>query len=122
MTEASISASTSRAASRPRGAHTPDPDEAHLRTLISRVAQSDQSAMGELYDATIGKVFAVARLILRNGQDAEEAACDTYTQVWHEARRYDASRASVLAWMLVMCRARAVDLLRRRRVRESIVQ
>jgi RNA polymerase sigma-70 factor (ECF subfamily) len=100
----------------------PDPDEVELRTLIARIAQADQTAMGLLYDATVAKLYAVARLILRNSHDAEEATCDAYTQIWHEAHRYDTARANVMGWMLVMCRARAVDLLRRRRVRERVAQ
>lgn len=54
-------------------------------------------------------------LIVRNQQDAEEVACDVYLQVWRSARRYDPARGSVLAWMLGICRARAIDRYRRRR-------
>jgi len=97
-----------------------DPDELQLRALVARVASADQTAMGLLYDATVAKLFAVARLILRNSHDAEEATCDAYSQIWHDAHRYDVARANVIGWMLVICRARAVDLLRRRRVRERV--
>ena len=124
MTEFSTSSSATRRspASGRQSAASVDPDEIELRTLIARIAQADQAAMGQLYDSTVAKLYAVARLILRNGDDAEEATCDAYAQIWHEAHRYDAARANVMGWMLVMCRARAVDLLRRRRVRERVTQ
>jgi len=99
----------------------PRTDEAQLRSLVARIAAGDQTALGELYDATAAKLYGVARAILKSTHDAEEATCDAYAQVWHEAGRYDATRASVLGWLSVICRARAVDLLRRRKVRVQAV-
>jgi RNA polymerase sigma-70 factor (ECF subfamily) len=127
MTEISTSSSAARRPSvggrrSAASGNSPDPNELELRALVARIAQADQVAMGLLYDATVAKLYAVARLILRNAQDAEEATCDAYAQIWHEAHRYDAARANVMGWLLVVCRARAVDLLRRRRVRERAAQ
>jgi len=100
----------------------PETDEGHLRSLIARIAAGHEAALGELYDATAAKLYAVARVILKNIHDAEEATCDAYAQVWREAARYDVTRATVLGWLSVICRARAVDLLRRRRVRMRAVE
>lgn len=88
-----------------------------LSGLIQRVAAGDRDALGELYDATVAKLFAVAHLILRNTADAEEVVCDVYTQVWQTAANYSGERGEVLAWMLMICRTRALDRTRRNRVR-----
>jgi RNA polymerase sigma-70 factor (ECF subfamily) len=92
--------------------------ERQLAELAARVGRQDEAALGELYDATVAKLFGLARAILRNPADAEEVVCDTYTQVWQTARLYDASRGSIMGWLVTICRSRALDLLRQRRVRE----
>jgi RNA polymerase sigma-70 factor, ECF subfamily len=88
-----------------------------LVVLIERIARGHQSALTELYELTVAKLFGLARLILRNTADAEEVVCDTYAQIWESARRFEAGRGSVLGWMLTICRSRALDLLRQRRSR-----
>lgn len=92
--------------------------ERQLAQLAARVGLQDQAALGELYDVTVAKLFGLARTILRNPADAEEVVCDTYTQVWQTAARYDSSRGSIMGWLVTICRSRALDLLRQRRVRE----
>jgi RNA polymerase sigma-70 factor, ECF subfamily len=91
--------------------------EVALEPLVARMQAGDQAALGELYDLTIGKVYALALAILRVREDAEEIACDTYGQVWQQAARFDASRATVMGWLLMMCRSRALDRLRQQRAR-----
>jgi len=88
-----------------------------LAGLVQRVAMADREALGELYDATVAKLFAVAHLILRNTADAEEVVCDVYAQVWQTAADYRGERGAVLAWLMTICRTRALDRLRRNRVR-----
>lgn len=88
-----------------------------LVTLIERIALGQQSALNELYELTVAKMFGLARLILRNSADAEEVVCDTYAQIWESARRFESGRGSALGWMLTICRSRSLDLLRQRRSR-----
>jgi RNA polymerase sigma-70 factor, ECF subfamily len=88
-----------------------------LVVLIEHIAMGQQAALNELYDLTVAKLFGLARLILRDSADAEEVVCDTYAQIWESARRFESGRGSVLAWMLTICRSRALDLLRQRRSR-----
>jgi RNA polymerase sigma-70 factor (ECF subfamily) len=85
--------------------------------LLDRVAAGEQAALGKLYDSTVAKLYGLARLIVWTAEDAEEVICDTYAQVWQSAARYEASRGPVLAWLLVICRSRALDLRRRNRSR-----
>jgi RNA polymerase sigma-70 factor (ECF subfamily) len=93
---------------------------AELVGLVQRVALGQQAALTELYELTVAKLYALARLILRNPSDAEEVVCDTFAQIWQSASRYESSRGSVMGWMLTICRSRALDLLRQRRARERI--
>ncbi len=87
-----------------------------LWTVMTEVAERHEAALGQLYDLTVGKVFAVASMIMGSAADAEEVTCDVYAQVWQNATRYETGRGSVMAWLLTICRSRALDALRRRRV------
>ena len=88
-----------------------------LASLVGRIAAGEQGALAQLYDGTAATLFGFARLIVRDQQDAEEVVCDVYMQVWRAPRRYDPARGSVLAWLLGICRARAIDRCRRKRAR-----
>jgi RNA polymerase sigma-70 factor (ECF subfamily) len=86
-----------------------------LGALMQRVQQREAAALEALYDATCTRLFALASAILRSREDAEEVVCDCYTQAWNDAGRYDANRATVLGWLTMLCRSRALDRLRQRR-------
>ena len=81
---------------------------------IEGVLGGDERALESLYDATVGKLYALAAAILKSVEDAEEVVCMTYAYVWANASRYDAARGTVLGWLLMLCRSRALDRLRQR--------
>ena len=87
----------------------------NLSALIERMRIGQERALEELYDATVGKLYALASAILRSAEDTEEIVCETYAYAWANAARFDASRANALGWLLMLCRSRALDRLRQRR-------
>jgi RNA polymerase sigma factor (sigma-70 family) len=88
--------------------------EAQLRACLAAIERQDESALGQLYDATVGRVYGLALRITRSRETAEEVAEDVYMQIWRDAARFDPQRgAGVLGWLLVICRSRALDALRR---------
>ena len=86
-----------------------------LAFLVEQMRQGDEQALESLYDATVGKLYALATAILRQAQDAEEVVCATYSQAWDGAAQFDPQRASALGWLMMMCRSRALDQLRKRK-------
>ena len=86
-----------------------------LKALLAEAAAGDQDAFAHFYDATSAAVYGLALRILRDRAEAEEAALDVFLQVWRDAARYDPSRGSALAWVLVLARSRSIDRLRARR-------
>ncbi len=86
-----------------------------LDHLVGEMRVGRQHALETLYDATVGKVFAFALRLMRSPEDAEEVVCDTYAQAWAKAASFDPSRANALAWLLMICRSRALDRLRQLR-------
>ena len=91
-----------------------DTRDASYRVLLSGIVGRDERALAALYDATAGRVYALAVRICGQCQAAEEVVSDVYLQVWEQAQRYDATRGKVLTWLLTICRSRALDRLRRR--------
>jgi len=90
-----------------------------LGELVAAMREGRQTALEELYDATVDRLHALARAILRNAEDAEEVVCDTFSQAWTHAARFDPSRANALGWLMMICRSRALDRLRQRRAQRS---
>ena len=88
--------------------------ERMLAGCVTRMANGDEDALGELYDTTIGRVYGFALRITGNAATAEEIASDVFMQAWRDAGRYDGTRAKVLTWLLMICRSRALDWLRAR--------
>lgn len=87
--------------------------EPNLRTWIAQVVERDETALGYLYDAMAGRIYALALRITRDVQTAEEVVEDTFWQIWRQAPRFDPARGNAMAWMMTMTRSRAIDALRR---------
>ncbi len=89
--------------------------------LLERVARGDESALERLYDKYAGALYAVAYRISGEGSDAEEIVLDSFAQAWRDAPRFQASRGSTVAWLTMICRSRALDLIRARGRRANVV-
>lgn len=81
--------------------------------LVTRLIAREEGVLSELYDLTIKRVYGLALKITGQPTLAEEVAEDTYWQVWQEIYRYDAQKCPLLQWMLMICRSRAIDALRK---------
>ena len=90
------------------------------RELMARAAAADERAMTELYDRYGTLVYTVAYRIVGQRADAEEVVVDAFTQAWREAARFEAERGSVAAWLTMIARSRALDLVRGRGRRERL--
>lgn len=81
--------------------------------LVADLQSGDQAALQRLYQRSLSKVYGLALKITGQAALAEEVTEDTYWQVWQEIDRFDAAKAPLLGWMLMMCRSRAIDALRK---------
>ena len=89
--------------------------DAHLEKLLSRIALQDRAALRELYDATAGRLLAIAARMLDDRAAAEDVVQDTFVTVWTRATNFPALRTSPLAWLTTIARHRAIDVMRKRR-------
>jgi RNA polymerase sigma-70 factor (ECF subfamily) len=94
--------------------HVPD------SALVERIMAGDEGALEALYDRYAGLLFAMLVRILRDTSAAEEVLQDLFLQLWRGAARFDASRGSLPAWLLVIGRNRALSRLRGKERREIL--
>ena len=88
--------------------------------LVERIMAGDEGALEALYDRYAGMLFAMLLRILRDPGAAEEVMQDLFLQLWRGAARFDASRGSMAAWLLVIGRNRALSRLRGKERREIL--
>jgi RNA polymerase sigma-70 factor (ECF subfamily) len=88
--------------------------------LAERIAAGDQAALRRLYDRLSGRTHALALRILRSRGEAEDVVQDTFVEVWKRADRFEPARGSLATWVTTIAHRRAIDRLRRQRVRPSV--
>jgi len=86
-----------------------------LSALLERIEKRDEVAMGELYDSTVKRVYGLAMKIVIKPELAEEVVGDVFMQVWNKTKTFDENKSTPISWILMMCRSRALDKLRRER-------
>ena len=86
-----------------------------LEILLSAVKAQDKNAFNALYDQTVDRVYGLALKITQSQDLAEEVLSDVYFQVWQQAHKYSNERGGAMAWLMVLCRSRAIDLLRKKK-------
>ena len=92
-----------------------------LKAAMLRLSKGERPALEEVYRLTHVKLFGVCLRILGDRKEAEDALQDVYLTLWRNAARYDAKRASPIAWLATFARNRAVDRLRTGKVRRGAV-
>jgi len=85
--------------------------------LMHRVAAGDEEAVAQLYDRFSPLVFKVARQLLPNRAEAEDAMQEVFVRLWKTADRYDPRRAKLVTWVMLITRRHLIDRLRRSAVR-----
>jgi RNA polymerase sigma-70 factor (ECF subfamily) len=80
--------------------------------LVQSVAAGDQGALHALYERAHRAVFTLIMRITANRETAEEVTLDVFHDVWRHASRYQEDDGTVLGWIMIQARSRAIDRLR----------
>lgn len=87
----------------------PEQDWVHL---LESIAAGDQQKLRTLYERTHRIVFTLIMRICKHREIAEEVTLDVFHDVWRRSGQYDRTTGSVVAWILMLTRSRAIDRLR----------
>jgi RNA polymerase sigma-70 factor (ECF subfamily) len=90
-------------------------EEQASETLIARVAEHDEEALGEIYARFAPGLLGMLLRILPHRDSAEEVIDNVFLRLWKEAPRYPREGASLAAWLVIMARRTAIDLRRAQR-------
>lgn len=83
-----------------------------LTELIGKIARRDEGALAELYDRTSRVVYGLALQMVAEQSAAEDVTLEVYRQVWRGADAFAPEQGTVLNWLVVLARGRALDWLR----------
>ena len=83
--------------------------------LVRELRSGNEQAMGQLYELYSSLVYSVALRVLGDSAGAEDALQDVFMQLWRNPDAFDSNRGNLPAWLSVIARNRAIDLLRKRR-------
>ncbi len=83
-----------------------------VQTILQRIAGGDQNAVQECLKSYGGLVWSLARRMLRNSEDAEDAVQEIFLDVWRNAERFDPSQASETTYIAMIARRRLIDRIR----------
>lgn len=90
--------------------------------LMARMKARDATAMSQLYDRYSSQLHALALRMAGNPVDAAEIVQETFIQVWKQAATFEPGRGSVVGWLFMIARTRALDALRARTRRGNVEQ
>ncbi|HKS05517.1 MAG TPA: sigma-70 family RNA polymerase sigma factor [Gemmatimonadaceae bacterium] len=93
-------------------------DAADERAWILDAQKGDQSAFGQLVRRHQRRAYAVARAIVLNHEDAEDAVQEAFLHAYRALDRFRPDQAFG-AWLHRIVANAALDLTRRRKVREA---
>jgi RNA polymerase sigma-70 factor (ECF subfamily) len=85
------------------------------RALVAAMVARDADAVARLYDRHSARLLGVAYRILGETGEAEEVVQEVFLYAWRAASSFDPFRGSVLAWLIVATRSRAIDRIRTRK-------
>lgn len=81
--------------------------------ILKRIALGDRDAVNDCLDKYGGLVWSIARKMLRNSDDAEDAVQEIFVDIWKNAERFDDSQSSETTFIAMIARRRIIDRIRR---------
>ncbi len=81
---------------------------------MPRIAAGEPGAAGELMETYGNLVWSIARRLLGNGAETEDAVQDAFIELWRHAGRFDAAKGNEAAFVSTIAKRRVIDRVRRR--------
>ena len=81
--------------------------------LLTRSAGGDRAAFMQLHDRYAPRILGLLVKIMHSRTDAEDALQNVALDIWRRADSYNPALGSAQTWILMVARARGIDLLRK---------
>jgi RNA polymerase sigma-70 factor (ECF subfamily) len=81
--------------------------------ILQRIASGDRSAVQDCLDNYGGLIWSLARRMLPNQNEAEDAVQEIFVEIWKNADRFDESKSSETTYVAMIARRRLIDRLRK---------
>jgi len=88
-------------------------------SILQRVAKGEDGALKDCMEQYGGLVWSLARRMLYDRAEAEDAVQDIFVDLWKNADRFDESIAAEQTFVATIARRRLIDRLRKRGRRPS---
>jgi RNA polymerase sigma factor (sigma-70 family) len=82
------------------------------QAILKRIASGDRTAVEDCLSKYGGLIWSIARKMLRNNDDAEDAVQEIFIDVWKNAERFDESQSSETTFIAMIARRRIIDRIR----------
>lgn len=80
----------------------------------------DAAAFGRVYEATAGRLLAIARRVTCDRSGAEDVLQIAFIKAWNNAARFDPARSSAMTWLATIVRNSAIDWWRAHNRRDEV--
>ncbi len=77
--------------------------------ILERIAAGDREAVQACLDCYGGLVWSLARRMLADTNDAEDAVQEIFMEIWRHADRFDAAKGSEVTFVATLARRRLID-------------
>jgi RNA polymerase sigma-70 factor (ECF subfamily) len=86
--------------------------------LMQMVRRGDADAFAVVYGRHAAPAFSLAYRMMGSRAAAEDVTQEAFLSAWRSGARYDRGRGSVRTWLLGIVHNRAIDAMRRGKVRD----
>lgn len=88
--------------------------------LVARVADADESALGQLYDRYQRAIYSLCLRVVHDAPAAEEVTQEVFVRLWRSAASFEPGRGRVSTWLLRIAHNLALNEVRRRQSRPVV--
>lgn len=81
--------------------------------IMEKIASSDSKALEALYNRYSTILYTTIRKIVPDERLAEEILTEVFVIIWKKCSLFNPEKESIYAWLLLLARNKAVDVIRR---------
>jgi RNA polymerase sigma-70 factor (ECF subfamily) len=82
------------------------------QAILHRIANGEAHAVQGCLDKYGGLIWSIARKMLRNTEEAEDAVQEIFVDIWKNAGRFDEAKSSETTFIAMIARRRLIDKIR----------